>query len=94
MLQHYFVAENPLGKFHVTRTSKLGTIHGRFASKDAAISCAKKLQRNYLSSALDANGNPLSLDERVYLGVWFPREYEQALARGRAAHQVQQEVCA
>ena len=56
MNTHFYVIEHPVGEFHVTRTAKLGTTHGRNTSSAEACERAKKLKRDFLSPAHDRFG--------------------------------------
>jgi hypothetical protein len=82
---HWFVFECPAGEFHFGEKLPTHSVtHGRFTSREEACQHAEQLRRDFLTPACDKFGNPLTMRERAYLGVWHPTLYEEAMARGRA----------
>jgi hypothetical protein len=84
MQQHFYVVEDPIGKFSVTRLiTKNAVVRGRFVNSEEAHAHAMQLRRDFLSPALDRFGNPLTPAERAHLGVWDRAAYERVLEMSR-----------
>jgi hypothetical protein len=82
---HLYVYETESGSFHSgPKLPKGATCHGRFANGELAHTHAMQLKRDYLSPLNWADGTPLTIPERVYLGVWRPDVYNELRERSRA----------
>jgi hypothetical protein len=80
---HFFVVEDPSGVFHVERNATHGVAHGRFSTGEDAHAHAVQLKRDYLSPMTWSDGTPLTVPERVHLGVWRNDTYNELRERSR-----------
>jgi hypothetical protein len=87
MTSHFYVVEHSNGVFHVERNAKHGgVVHGRFANREEAHARATQMKRDFLSPLNWADGTPLTVPERVYLGVWRPDMYNELRSRALQVH--------
>ena len=71
MAQHFYVYESEPGQFcSGPKFPQHAAVHGRFTTQEEAQALRKKLKRDYLSPMPWADGTPLTIKERVIVGVW------------------------
>jgi hypothetical protein len=68
---HFFVFSVAPGHFrHGLKLPKGAEVHGRFTTKTEARLHARQLKRDYLTPMFVPDGTPLTIRQRVLLGVW------------------------
>jgi hypothetical protein len=81
---HWFVFECPAGQFQYSEKLPDGAqMLARFGSRAEAITHAKKYHRDFLSPMTWGDGTPLTVPERVHLGVWRNDMYNELRERSR-----------
>jgi hypothetical protein len=82
MTSHFYVYEGLPGEFHFgEKVPEHAACCGRFTSKEEAHTHAAKLRRDFLTSMTWSDGTPLTVPERVWIGVWKPELYAELRER-------------